>query len=152
MPDVPPLLLGPSDGNKTDREAHLRLLSKLPSTTKEVLWTTLPALAAAALEEAADVPLDSLAESLFTPDIVDLFTRMLHVDGEDSPDAVVELLGSFVNYITTDSTDVIRSKEQSEELYGHNLPWGQMPYIIVDDRYIQRPGRGLTIEAATDLT
>ena len=61
MPDVPPLLLGPSDGNKTDREAHLRLLSKLPSTTKEVLWTTLPSLAAAALEEAENVPLDSLA-------------------------------------------------------------------------------------------
>jgi hypothetical protein len=152
MPDVPPLLLGPSDGNKTDREAHLRLLRKLSSQSKEELWTTLPPLAAAALETAEDVPLDSLAESLFTPDIVDLFTQMLHLDGEDSPDAVVELLGSFVNYITTDSTDVIRSKEQTIELYDQDHPWGQEPYVIVDDNYIQRPGRGLTVEAAADLT
>jgi hypothetical protein len=52
------------DGNKTDREAHLRLLRKLSSQSKEELWTTLPPLAAAALETAEDIPLDSLAESL----------------------------------------------------------------------------------------
>jgi hypothetical protein len=63
MPDVPPLLLGPSDGNKTDQEAHLRLLSKLSSLSKYELETSthLPPFLICSRMESRTVPCSLLA-------------------------------------------------------------------------------------------